>query len=292
MVFITRTVYIDVLLCVNLIINYFILLAVAKYTKIVPKQFRIIFGSIFGAICSLIIFLPEIHFIINLLIKILIAAIIVLITFGLHNKKSFLKNIGVFFFISFCFCGVMIALWFVFTPKGMVIHNSVVYFNISPIIMIVSSVICYFVLRLVSRLSGRETPALEICKIKIINNGTFAEFYGKVDTGNTLTEPFSHAPVIVVDRETALSVSPTQIKDYMMATVTKNQEEPDALTMKNIRFIPFNSIGGEGILPAFIPEEIYINNELYTNNLYVALCNDGRLNGSCKAMINPQIINS
>lgn len=290
--FIHKTVYIDILLCVNLIINYFILLAVSKFTKITPRQYRLILGGGFGALCSLIILLPEINGFINVLIKLIIAAIIVLIAFGRQSRKVFLKNMGVFFLISFCFCGIMIAFWFVFTPKGMVVNNSVVYFNISPVIMIVSSVVCYFILRLVSKLSGRETPGIEICKIRIIGNSTYAEIYGKVDTGNSLTEPFSNAPVIVADRKSVKKVIPKEIEELLTyknkaINTSSNKDLP-----KSIRFIPFNSVGGDGILPAFIPEEIYINNALYKGNVYIALCGDNRLTGECKAMVNPQITGS
>ncbi|GHU83237.1 sporulation sigma-E factor-processing peptidase [Clostridia bacterium] len=282
--------YIDVLLCVNLIINYFILLAAGQYTKIIPKQYRLILGSSFGAICSLVIFMPKIPFILNFLVKIIIAAAIVFISFGIQNKKTFLKNIAIFFLISFCFCGIMIAVWFIFTPKGMLINNSVVYFNISPVVMVLSSVICYFIFRFISKLSGRETPAVEICKIKIINNGTYTEIYGKVDTGNSLAEPFSGYPVIVADRKSIEVVTPKEVLEYLtVKTVDSYELKPE--TSKNIRLIPFNSVGGQGILPSFIPQEIYIDNEQYTKGVFIAICSDGRLTGECKAMVNPQIIN-
>lgn len=281
-----KTVYIDVLFCVNLIINYCILLAVSKYSKVVPKHFRIILGSLFGAACSIIIFLPEFNVFLNLIIKVVIAAVIVFITFGRQNLKLFIKKVATFFFISFCFCGLMIAIWFIFTPKNMTIHNSVVYFNISPIIMIISSVVCYFILRFFSKLSGRETPNLEVCKIKIINNGKYSEIYGKVDTGNTLVEPFSNAPVIVADRKSINSVLPQSV---IACLHNYNLKDVDSDETESIRFIPFNSVGGNGLLPSFEPEELYINNEIYHGKAYIAVCKDGRINGSCKAMVNPQI---
>lgn len=287
-----KTVYVDVLMCVNLIINYCIILAVARYMKAEPKRWRLILGSFFGAITALLIFLPEIHILINIFLKLSVATVIVFITFGYKNLFTLLKTIGMFFMMSFCFCGIMIAVWFIFTPKGMVIHNSVVYFNISPIIMIVSSVVCYFLLRVISKLSGRETPAQEICKIKIINNGTYAEFYGKLDTGNTLTEPFSQAPVIVADPKIIDSLLPSELKENIFAATAQGSNYNENTILKtDIRFVPFHSIGGTGILPAFIPDELYINNELCEKKVYVAVCKEGRLNGVCKAMINAELAN-
>ena len=128
MIDITRTVYIDILIGTNIIINYFILLAVSKYSKVIPKQQRMILGSVFGAVCSLIIFLPNLGFIINALLKLTVSIIIVLLTFGFHNFKTLIKNIALFYFISFCFCGIIlfvrwvfnvIAKWIFFNDKFM-----------------------------------------------------------------------------------------------------------------------------------------------------------------------------
>lgn len=41
-----QTVYLDVLICLNLFINYFILLACAKFTKIPVKQRRLVLGAL------------------------------------------------------------------------------------------------------------------------------------------------------------------------------------------------------------------------------------------------------
>lgn len=287
MIYISKTIYIDVLICVNLIINYFILLAAARFTKATPKQYRIISGASFGAICSLIILIPELNFSINLILKLIIAAIITFITYGFKNTKFFIKNICVFFLISFCFCGLMIGIWFVFTPRGMIINNSVVYFNISPIIMIISTVICYFVLRLISKISGRENPDIEICKIKIYQNGKSAELYGKIDTGNTLTEPFSNLPVIVVNKKSVEKILPPEVNTYFTHYEMENTYEYST----GIRLIPFNSLGGNGVLPAFIPQKIFIDNLEFREKLYLAVCKDA-ITGEFSAMVNPEIISN
>ena len=74
MITISRTIYIDILIGTNVIINYFIILAVEKFTGFDSSIKRKIVGSVFGAICSLVIFLPEIPFFINLLLKLVISS--------------------------------------------------------------------------------------------------------------------------------------------------------------------------------------------------------------------------
>ncbi|MBQ2152469.1 MAG: sigma-E processing peptidase SpoIIGA, partial [Clostridia bacterium] len=48
-----QTVYIDILICVNLIINYLILSAASFYTHTEISVKRLITGSVVGAVCSL-----------------------------------------------------------------------------------------------------------------------------------------------------------------------------------------------------------------------------------------------
>lgn len=285
-IFIVKTIYIDILICVNLFINYFILLACSKFSKIQPKQYRIILGALFGAACSLTILLPQINGIVNMAINLAIATVIIIITFGIKNRKVFIKNICTFFFVSFSFTGIMMAVWFLFTPQGMVVNNNVVYFNISPFLMIISTVVCYFIFRIISHISGRETPKMEICKVKIFACGNYAELYGKVDTGSTLSEPFCGAPVIAADQKTIEKVVPSAVLQYNCMSENYTNQLKDST---NIRLIPFGSIGGSGLLPAFEPDDIYINDTLYENRVFIAVCKPGILRGTCMALVNPLI---
>lgn len=184
----------------------------------------------------------------------------------------------------------MIALWFAFTPKGMVINNGAVYFNLSPLVLIVSTLICYLVLRLVSRLSGREAPQKVICRVRLAaENGRRAEFFGKLDTGSSLVEPFSQSPVIVVDFNTIKDIVPESIKEYFLVKCAAGSEGAYP-SSSGVRFVPFQSIGGEGILPAFKPKQVFIDDTLCMREIYIAVCERERLSGECRAIINTQCI--
>ncbi|MEE0059530.1 MAG: sigma-E processing peptidase SpoIIGA [Acutalibacteraceae bacterium] len=284
MLSITRTIYIDVLIATNFVVNYFILLSVAKCRKLSPNQKRLLMGSFFGAVFSLIILLPSMGVILGGLVKIIISSVIVIITFGYNGFKALLKNIALFYLISFAFCGVMLFVWFIFTPKGLAVNNSVVYFNISPRIMVVTTLVAYIVVRVCDRLINRTASNIEICKIKIIHHNSYCEFYGKVDTGNTLYEPFSRCPVIVVNESAIKSITDNKFAKIL------NNNEPDYSLKNKYRVIPFNAIGANGLLPAFSPDEVYINDCFCSEKIYVAVCKNDILCGEIKAMVNPEII--
>ncbi len=280
---IVTTIYIDILLGTNIIINYFILLAVGKATKANGKILRMVLGSCFGAICALIIFLPNLPFLLNLVIKLVISVIIVFISFGYRSIRKFIKNIALFYFISFCFCGAMLFIWFI-SPQRIVVNNSVVYFSISPILMIITTVICYVIIRIINRITEKQHSSLEICKVKIIHNNKYCQFYAKVDTGNTLCEPFSQIPVIVVNEDTIKIIAEDEFNKLL------NNTSLEYTPKNHYRIIPFNSVGGDGLLPAFLPKEVYINDTYCPNKVYIAVCKNRIINGEIKAMINPEII--
>lgn len=188
--------------------------------------------------------------------------------------------------MSFLFCGVMLALWFIFTPRGMVINNSTVYFNISPIYLIISSLITYLAVRLVCRITGRKRPQRLYMKVKIENLSNCAEINGKLDTGCNLTEPFSGSPVIVCGKSKIKSVAPIGVLEYGKCLVGAGGSERDA----GVRIVPYGTISGNGLLPCFKPDKVYIGGRLCVNEIYIAAASDEKIGGEIDCLINPECI--
>ena len=88
-----RIIYLDILLALNLFVNYFILLSVAKFLYLKIKRLKLILGALVGAVFSLYIFLPEQSLVFSLFIKILMAIIIIGSSFGFKNPKFLKKSI-------------------------------------------------------------------------------------------------------------------------------------------------------------------------------------------------------
>ena len=77
-----RTIYVDVLLGLNLFINYFLLLAVSKFLSWEGKRKRFFLAALIGALYSLTILLPELPDILSLIFKLLIAGVLIRIAFS------------------------------------------------------------------------------------------------------------------------------------------------------------------------------------------------------------------
>lgn len=280
-----QIIYIDILIGVNLIINYFLLLTTSKFLCLKIKRFRLILGELLSSVYSLYILLPDAPFLTSLIIKLFMAFTIVITVFGFKNIKIFCKTLVCFYFVSFSFSGIMFALWYVFKPKGMAINNGIVYFNISPLMLISSTVIAYFILEFISRIVEKKEIGNLIFDVHINLGSKSVKLKAKVDTCNSLTEPFSNLPVIVVSEHAIKEILPDKfpksITEYNNNSLNKN------LGIK-LRFIPFKTVSGEGILPAFKPDFITINGP--KKQAYIAICEEHILSSELPALINPILI--
>ena len=250
-----QTVYIDILFLLNLFINYFILLMNRKINRVNTPVWRLFLAACLGAACSLFIFIPNMPQILSFFCNLVIAASVVLAAFGFGCLKRFLRLAGSFYLISFLFAGFMMGIWLIFRPNGMVVNNGIVYFNISPFFLLLGTLAVYFILSLVRRLFGAVKREKELYEIEIALDTSCVSMTALVDTGNTLKDVFSDMPVIVTEYQSIRSILPAGAE----AAFQKQHLGIVPVQMKNkYRLVPFSSIGGKGMLPAFRADRVSI----------------------------------
>lgn len=281
-----QTIYVDVLIATNIFINYFLLLTVSKFLRVSYRRIRLVLASVLGAVYSLIILLPQMNPWLSLLVKLLMSVTIVLAAYRVASLKMFLRELACFYITSFAFAGLMLALWYFCAPQGMAMKNSVVYFNISPLLLIITTVVCYVIIRIIQRVTGQQEVKNTFCRLTITVKDVSASCTAKVDTGSSLTEPFSHFPVVVAEYQAIHKIVPTQIQ-----SIIQNKENFSAEQV-GLRLVPFHALSGDGILPAFQPDNLIIHNgktKIQTKQVYVAVF-DGKLaGGAFDALINPEL---
>lgn len=287
------TIYIDILISINMIVNYFILLSTAKFLRFSIRRKKIILASLVGAVYSLYILVPEINIILSILIKLLMSATIVFIAFSKMSKKNFIKSVLCFYLISFSFAGIMFFLWCLIHPDWLFIHNSIVYFNISPIILILATIISYVIIEIINRIIAKHEINNLIYNVEINVFDKKLTLRAKVDTGNTLIEPFSNTPVAVVEYKYIKEIIPIDMREFFEDTcyAFNTQKLPNKWKSK-CRVIPFKVISSDGILPSFKPDSfiVFMNNKHIKKDVYIAVCSSKNLTGNFEMLINPQII--
>lgn len=264
-----RTIYIDVLITVNIFIDYILLVCTRRFLNIRASLKRVILGSLIGGVLSLTALLPKINPLINILLDVAEAMIIILIAFGFCSKKNYIKRVAVYFLFSFTFCGIMIGIYTTFKPSGLAIYNNTVYFNISPVLLIILTLCSYYIMIILKRLT-KGVNGHETCNIEIITGGQSYTFCAKIDSGCNLKEPFSGDYVIIAEK-----------------SLFENLNIADHKT----RIIPFESLGGEGIIKGFRPEMVQINGRKAGNKIYIGIC-ENILKGEIKALIPSELANN
>ena len=265
-------VYADVLILVNFIVDYFLIKLTAGITKTYIKIFRMVTAAFIGSLFSLYIFLPQLNAFLEILLKFSASVVTVFIGFGFGNTKRFLKNIITLFSVTFGFAGAMIGIWYIFKPTGMVINNSVVYFNISPIFLIVFSVLGYFISFFIRRIFAPQSVSAKLCKIEIEIKGKKAETNALIDTGNALSDPFGSSEIIIADKS---------VLDGIL-----NEDEKE----NRYRAVPAVTVSGTEILDGFRCDRAKIFGEgtpVILERPIVAV-SATRIVGEYKAIVNPK----
>ena len=281
------TVYADVLLIINLFVNYALLLCSARIMKKRVKRFRILLGAVVGSVYGLVILLPEIPKPLELIMRIAVTALIVFCTFGYTNPQKFLRCFFTFFAVSMGFGGVMLVLWLTVAPVGMVYSNGAVYFDINIGILAVSTVVCFAVISLISYFIERRAPKKSSAIVTVTVNGKSVKLNAITDTGNSLKESFSGYPVAVAEKSELQSILPKPIIDYY-ENLNINAEN------SGIRLIIHKTVSGTGVLPAFRPDSVEIktvSRTIKNERIYIAVTDKNLAGGEYSMLLNPEILN-
>ena len=261
------TIYLDIILCENLLMNYIILFA--TYVIIKPKtkhpQIRMILSSLLGSIYAIIIYLNILSIYTNLLAKITLSVVMVYIAFAPPNIKQLLKQILIFYLVSFIFGGCTFALIYFLKPENVEMKNGV-FVGIYPIkVGLIAGIIAFIITQIAfkinkSKLNNKNT----FIEIELYNKNKMTKARALLDSGNMLKEPISQKPVIVVEKTTLSKIIPEEVLDYIEKIVGGDDQEKNEMQeyLSKIRMVPFMSLGKEnGMLIGIRLDKIKINTE-------------------------------
>lgn len=294
-------IYIDVLIALNLFIDFLLLSLTARVLRRPHRRWRLVVGALCGGVCACTILLPALPLPAQALLGAAQAALLVRVAFAWHGFRGYLCEVGVLFAVSAVFAGVCQAVWFFVAPAGFVVFNGVVYYDVPPLLLVALTLLSYGVVWLYDRLTHKKVPASHSYRLTVTYGGQSATVRALHDTGNGLTDCFSGRPVVVVEREALLPLLPASLRDVRARDVIGGlgggtpQAEGATRTAVNarLRLIPFRSVGGEGLLPAFLPDALAVTDlagrTLDISGGYVALA-DALGRGEFQALIGNDIV--
>ncbi len=242
-------IYADVLVILNLYINYFLVRAAAILLRRGISAKRCLLAGAVGALAALAALLPEMPFWAVALIKVAVTAAMTLCAFGFHCRTDFLVAALCLLTISFVFAGLMMALWLFFAPFDMVYSNGVAYFNI-PIAAIAGfTAVSYGLVKTVRFFADKRLRCSKICAVTVTANGCTKTIKGLSDTGNGLRDIFSGKPAVVCSRNSIEPLIPQNVLSFL----------DSGTAAEGIRLIPCRTVTDETLIPIFTPDKIEVS---------------------------------
>lgn len=281
------TVYLDIVFVENLLMNYIILFATGFIQKIQMKQLRLIASSSFGGVYAIISYLNIIPIYSNIFMKILLSIIMIYIAFNPQNVKKMCKTILLFYLTSFVMGGCALALLYMISPESIAFKDGVLVGTYPMKITIVAGLVGFCIIQIAFQINKRQLKKKDmICNLEISINKQKSEVKAYLDSGNTLREPLTKKPVIVVEKN--------KIKNFTDIDLEKiiGGDEPNTENLK-LKIIPFNSIGKQngmliGVKPDFVKIE-YEDREEYIYDVVIGMY-DKKINKDYHALIGLELL--
>lgn len=283
--------------------NYLILLVTAKFTRSRTTSLRLFLGSMLGAIYVVVLILcPGIKVYYTALAKFLLSLLIIAVSFSPDRFKSFFKTLAVFYASTFVFAGAAFAFLY-FNQSGGFVKNGIVYvFGGSNWTLLIFTIITVGIIGRVfwEVMSYRLVKDKLLVPLKISFESKMIDMSALIDTGNSLYDPLTNTPVIVVEFRAIKDILPMEIKG-----IFEDSKEDDLGCVTNIvshstwfsrfRLIPFTSLGKEnGMLIGFKPDYVEVGEEEQkkgVSDVIVGIYNRAlSKNEKYKALLNPELV--
>jgi len=184
-------VYIDTLFLLHFFLNLYLLGLVNRKLFYVAPLKRIILGAILGAGCAIVPFLLPIKLLYSIILSFLLAIFAMsAYTFRAFQWEQFRQILEKMFVMTLLLGGILLFI-LKLLPKKQETYQGIL------VVLSVGTVSYTIVCRLMKE--GRER---NICKVTLVADKGNVQIEALLDTGNSLIEPISGAPVSVLDEQT------------------------------------------------------------------------------------------
>ena len=242
------TIYIDVVLIENLVMNYIILLATGMILKIKIKHMRLIIGSLLGAIYTIIGYIGILEIYSSFILKIILSIMIVYIAYYPQSLKKMWKELLFFYLTSFVFGGVAFSLIYIVKPQEIIMKNGL-FLGTYPLKTVILGAIVAFVIIITSFkiIKNKISKKDLICEITVEIENRKITTKALIDTGNMLKEPITNTPVVVIEHTLLYDVIPKEILNHLEEIIGGDFEKiPEDIKNKyvsKLKLIPYSSLG-------------------------------------------------
>ena len=288
------TIYLDIVLIENILLNYIIILSTAIISKEKVNFIRIVTSSIVGGIFCILNYFFQIPMYLETILKIMISIIMMKIAF--NKNKRFIKTLMFFYLVSFTFGGIAFMLLFIISPQNVKLNGNTL-IGIYPLkVTILAGAFGFMIISIIAQIiKNKYEKKTMICDLEIFYKGNCKKIKSMLDTGNLLKEPLTKADVIIVEKESLYGIINIEILENINEIIKGSWLEDSNVHSYKLKVIPFSSLGNEnGILIGFKPDyiKVYDEDEYIRYDVIIGIYN-GKLtkNGMYSGLIGLGILN-
>ncbi len=280
-------IYVDVLLMVNFLVDFFLIKLTCFLSGCSIRLIRCLLAAVVSALFSLYIFLPPLNTLLEIVLKIIPAVLSGIICKGLKNFKTLMRWSFYLYSVSFVYAGVMLAINMLLKPQKLSVYNGVVYFNISPLMLISLSAAFYIIFVIVLRLSSKSSETAKRIDISLFFSESHIDTVAVTDNGHTLKDMFGNDLMIIIDKTVANKLFGD------MNTILMLQLQPPITDdiLNRYRLINVSTVAGSRLLPSIKIDKLILKQKSgnRTVNKVTAVITDNDFNDDYSCIL-PQII--
>ena len=252
-------VYIDVYFLMNGIFDFCILILVGRIQKCGQKLWRLLAGAAVGGLgATLVLYFSVLLSSSGIVLQYgLLPVLMLLLSFGFSDKRSFLCQLLTFYAITFLFGGILIA----FRQEGVQIQ----------FILGTTTVVELFLWVLLPELQKRHRELQNEYKVAVNFGKSWIYGNALLDTGNRLREPISGKPVILAEFQNIKSGLPEGIARFFEENSLNSGENvlakerlieklsSEVEGVEKLRWIPYRAVGTpNGFIPGIEAAQLRI----------------------------------
>ena len=294
------TIYIDIVIIENLIMNYIILCATGIVSKNKIRYLRLIMASLLGAIYSVVAYMKILEIYSNIVLKILLSVIIVYIAYNPQTVKKLWKTLVMFYLVSFVFGGVAFSLIYIIKPQDIIMKNGLFLGTYPLKTIILGAIVAFAIIIIAVKIIRKKFTTKDmICDIEIMLNNKKINTKALIDTGNMLKEPITNTPVVVVEKILLYECIPKEILNNINQIIggdlEKIPQQIQSQYISKLKLIPFSSLGKQnGMLLGIKVQQIKIikeSEEITKENIIVGIYQQSLTkNGDYQALMGMEFI--
>lgn len=227
-------IYVDLIFILNFMFDLMLLLTVSIILSRHVKFYRFVIGALLGGISIFYLFIQMNSFQLFIL-KVIMSILMIIATFGYHNIKYTIKNLGILYMSSIILGGFLYFLnvQFSYKQEGLVFYHHGTSINFV-FLLIISPIILYIYIKQSKKIKMNYSY---YHLIKIYFQNKIYNLTAFLDTGNQLTTPFSNKAVILINPNIL-----KKIDSYFYLPVS-SVNEPELLKCIKIDKIEIEGIG-------------------------------------------------